>query len=322
MSPGLPQSFGRYRFSFSVQAEERAVEPASGSDPEGGRLVSSGSFRVDVWRMLERLKDRQFSDARDALLPLARAAAASGASALELVSKLAGLDLRFDGRPFSAAQLDDPFRCLFEGDDPEAVRSRQLAYGLLALARLGVSAVQATSGGPTGQASLVLAEPGYDPAPIPINRGEGTLLRVRWAGWRSWWSGREAIERLERAYGFSSLSVKLGKRRLPISPVRADEGWFAFAAPGWQGAFRFLDEDRPSVLRLFWLGTYIETVERELKGQPPVEAILAGEDLSLDLSQARVVRDSRLEAGVEVLASHVGRRHGPASKKASYDYEA
>jgi len=152
MAGVLPEPIGSYKFSFSIQALELhgVAAPAAG-DPDGGTLVASGSFRVDVPRMLARLKDRQFSDARDCLLPLVRCASASGATGFELVRKYWNLDLRFDGRPFSARELNDPFRALFEGDDPESTRGRQFAYGLLALARLGVSAVQVTSGGPGGQ---------------------------------------------------------------------------------------------------------------------------------------------------------------------------
>ena len=317
MAGVLPEPIGSYKFSFSIQALELhgVAAPAAG-DPDGGTLVASGSFRVDVPRMLARLKDRQFSDARDCLLPLVRCASASGATGFELVRKYWNLDLRFDGRPFSARELNDPFRALFEGDDPESTRGRQFAYGLLALARLGVSAVQVTSGGPGGQASLLLSKPGFEAPAIGINRGEGTLVHVRWAGWRSWWRGRHAAKRLRDAFGLCPMSVSIDRKRLMRSP---EPGWYAFDSDGWRGAFRFKDEDGPSLVALYWHGTLIEALSRDLPGQPPVEAVLTGSRLSLDLSQAKVVRDSHLEAALETLISHVARRHGPAAKGAGYD---
>ncbi|MBI4348989.1 MAG: hypothetical protein HY553_19280 [Elusimicrobia bacterium] len=317
----LPEPIGRYDFSFSVQAVELETPPAQNPrDPEGGRLVSSGSFRVDVPRMLERLKERQFAERRDCLLPIFRAAAASGATAVEVARKGFDLHLRFDGRPFSARELNDPFRSLFEGDEADGLRGRQLAYGLLALARLGVAAVQVTSGGPNGQSSLVLSGRGRTPPEIGINRGEGTLLHVRWAGVRSWWTGRSAVDRLAQAYGLSATALTLDRRRLAAGS-ELGEGAYPFELDGCVGAFRFRGDDGPSAIGLYWLGTLIEVIRRDLPGQPPVDAVLTSARFSLDLSQARVAQDSRFEAAIETLISHVARRHGPAAKRAWYDVD-
>ncbi|HAH07852.1 MAG TPA: hypothetical protein DCM05_15235 [Elusimicrobia bacterium] len=100
--------------------------------------VGSGGFLVDRARALEKLMRFQLSDARMFLLPWIEAAVASQASRVCLSPQAGGLELCFDGRPWSAPEFKgDPYRFLFE-DDPEGVRerNRQLAIGLLAAHRL------------------------------------------------------------------------------------------------------------------------------------------------------------------------------------------
>ena len=309
----------RYKLTVSVQAEDvLEARWRHAADPDGAQLIASGSFRVDVSRLIAKLRDRQLADARDCLLPLFRCAAASGATRVVATSGLSELTLHFDGRPFGVRELSDPFRSLAEGEGEDALRLRQLAYGLLGLQGLDIRGVQVTSGGPSGQASLVLAKPGVRPSGIEINRSEGTLLRVLWGGWGSWWRGREALGRLRAAYGLSPTSLIIGGRALPAFPGKGED-WVPFESAAWRGAFRFLPDDGPSRVWLFWLGTLVEEMTaRDLDG-PPVEALLAGDDLSLDISQAQVVRALPLREGLEVLAAHVASRHPPPSKRALYD---
>ena len=307
----------RYSVSFSVQARESAPSEAP-ADAQGGELVDSGAFRIDASRLIERLRDWQFADPHDFILPLMRCAVASEATRLELWRRLGGLEIRFDGLPFPARRLKDPLQALLDGDAVEALRGRQLAFGLLALERLGMSAVCVTSGGPSGQASWALATSGVAARDIGINRSEGTVIRILWSGLSSWWDGRRAIRRLRDAYGLSSTALSIDGRRIDPCPVLALEGWHGFDEAGWRGAFRFLAKDGKSRVRFYWLGTFIELVERDLKGAP-VEAVLAGDDLSLDLSQAQLLRDRALEDGLAALASQVARRYGPTTERGWYD---
>ncbi|TPW20165.1 MAG: hypothetical protein FD126_1956, partial [Elusimicrobia bacterium] len=84
--------------------------------PEGveAQLVDSGSFRVDAGRMLEKLRQYQLRDPRDFILAWLRCAVASGAARIDLETSRAGLELRFDGRPFSSAELSQPYQVLVD----------------------------------------------------------------------------------------------------------------------------------------------------------------------------------------------------------------
>ena len=94
--------------------------------------VESGSFRVDRKRALEKLMRFQMPDVQLFLLPWIRAAAASGAKHLWISHEDGGLEIRFDGRPWTAEELKDPYRSLFveEAEVARFARNRELAIGI------------------------------------------------------------------------------------------------------------------------------------------------------------------------------------------------
>ncbi|PCI31700.1 MAG: hypothetical protein COB53_12910, partial [Elusimicrobia bacterium] len=103
-----------------------------------GAPIESGSFRVDRKRALEKLMRFQMPDAQLFLLPWIRAAAASGATAVWIKHANGGLEISFDGRPWTGEELRDPYRWLFveEGQAAAAARNRELAVGILTALRL------------------------------------------------------------------------------------------------------------------------------------------------------------------------------------------
>ncbi len=113
-------------------AEERSDESFQGVP------IESGSFRVDRKRALEKLMRFQMPDVQLFLLPWIRAAAASGAAHLWISHEEGGLEIRFDGRPWTAAELKDPYRWLFveQGEAACYARNRELAIGILTALRL------------------------------------------------------------------------------------------------------------------------------------------------------------------------------------------
>ena len=109
------------------------------------RLVSSGSFRVDRNRALDKLMRFQLPEARMYPLPWVQAAVAGGALGIRIVPQPAGLEFSFDGKPWTVAELNDPYRHLFD-DDPDGskTRNRELAIGLLTALRIPPDHITAT----------------------------------------------------------------------------------------------------------------------------------------------------------------------------------
>ncbi|MBI5243166.1 MAG: hypothetical protein HY922_05690 [Elusimicrobia bacterium] len=99
--------------------------------------VGSGSFKVDRSRALDKLMRFQLPDARMFLVPWVQAAVASGASRIRILPQLGGIEMNFDGDPWTVGELQDPYRFLFE-DDPDGIRARnrELAVGILSALRL------------------------------------------------------------------------------------------------------------------------------------------------------------------------------------------
>ncbi|HAH08030.1 MAG TPA: hypothetical protein DCM05_16140 [Elusimicrobia bacterium] len=307
------EKFGRFRLLLSVQAPEEAAP--SREDARDDQLVESGSFRVDTAWMIEKLRKHQIGDPLDFLAPLLRAAVASGATRVSLDRATGGFAMRFDGRPFSSRELADPLRALADREGEAAARGVHLAYGLLALERLGPELVQITSGGPSGQATAVLttkksAPPGW----IGINRAEGTVLGVRWGWSSSWGLTKDVFRRAAKRYGMTSTALLVEGRPVPGPPPPGEKNWHRFETEGWRGAFRFVEDESPlSRVRLYCLGAFVEEV-RERVGFQPVEALLGSDALNLDLSQSGVVRDwkssvsgSSLEEGLALLRDQAER---------------
>jgi len=305
-------TFGRYRYSVSVQVPEAAGPQGEAAD--GAWLVESGSFRVDTAWMIEKLRAHQLGDPRDFLVPMLRAGVASGATTISLARLPGGLAMHFDGRPFAVRELSDPLHALVDRSGESANRNLHLAYGLLALERLGPAMVQVTSGGPPGQSSVILMDKDVRAAgPIGVSRAEGTSLILRWEKGVSWWKSREALKRVSERYGLTSTALFVDGRRIPNMPALSGSDWHSFERDGWMGLFRFRDEEGPSRLRLYCLGAFVQEVKERLDSRQ-VDAYLGGGGLALDISQSGVVRDwardgqeSSLAAGLQVLDSEAQR---------------
>jgi hypothetical protein len=107
------------------------------TDGDAGRLVSSGRFRVDRSRALEKLMRFQLKDATMFALPWVQAAVAGGATRVDASVTPAGFELVFDGREWTPDELRDPYHHLFDADpDGTRARNRELAVGLLSALRL------------------------------------------------------------------------------------------------------------------------------------------------------------------------------------------
>lgn len=116
------------------------------SDPRSKKAlhVSSGGFRVDRAKALEKLRAFQTPDPELFMLPWVRAAVAGGATRIALdLARTGDFTMSFDGSPVRADQAD-PSVALF-GTNPDA-RLRYLAVGILAALRLRPKLVTLSSG--------------------------------------------------------------------------------------------------------------------------------------------------------------------------------
>ena len=114
-------------------------------EEEKGRLVESGSFRVDRARALEKLSTFRRRDVGCVML-FARAAAASGARELAIERSSKSIVFRFDGKPFERRELADPFGVLFDEEGGGDARRRWLALAMIHAWRPSLAKLTVASG--------------------------------------------------------------------------------------------------------------------------------------------------------------------------------
>lgn len=291
--PGIPPppalDLSRYELTVERRGPAERAELPPGVESQ---LVDTGSFKVDAAKMLDKLREYQLEDPADFLCAWLRCAAASGAAHMRLTTTAAALELGFDGRPFSASELSQPYQALVDAEGLDGRRGRHFAYGLLGLYRLRPRRVSVTSRGPDGVAVMKAGSGG---PPDPAEAPEGTVIRVAWPAWAAFWRPYLLARRAVRRYGLGPATLTVDGKPVPDRP--SDPGWTPIDAGGWRGVRR-LPMFRNRV-RLYVLGTLIEELEGE--GLPSVEAWLTHDDLELDISQSSVVRGRRLESGLELL---------------------
>ncbi|MBI4346127.1 MAG: hypothetical protein HY553_04690 [Elusimicrobia bacterium] len=258
-------------------------------------LVSSGGFRVDRSRALEKLSAFQLDDAHKALLALIRCATASGAARIRLARK-PRLELAFDGRPLTAAELEDPFAALFAEEGHGDVRSRQLALGILAMLP-AAGALELTGGAAAGRRRLLIPSPASF-ATVDLKDDPSSETRLTFALGAPRALGDSS--RLETDCWASRIPIYVDGRELPRG-LAPDHPGVAFDEKGRYGWVSVPQAPAaPSLLRLHVLGTRI--ADGELPGNTiPVAGYVNGDDFALDAGQAKVVRNDALaEAGAAV----------------------
>jgi hypothetical protein len=250
--------------------------------------VGSGGFRVDRKRMLEKLAQFQFADETQYLASWLRAAVASGATSIRCEVHGGRFSLRFDGKPFGLADLQNVYDALFEEQAGSRGR-RYLALGLVSALRGGRTTVSVTSGqggsrhrftaqSPLSEAVREHPEREADTVIAMEGRGAPKLSEVK-----AWTSrmGHSPVEVLVNGSG--------GPARASAEP---DEPALWVSLADIRGFVRPLLRGKASRLSLFVYGVLAEDVEADL-GPAHVHADLSCDELSLDASQAKVVRNER-----------------------------
>ncbi|MBI4678532.1 MAG: hypothetical protein HY748_13215 [Elusimicrobia bacterium] len=309
-----PLLLDRYRHTVTRSPSPKPAPPAGGKLPgdESGPdavLVESGSFRVDVSRLLDKLREHQLTDPHYFILCWLRCAVASGAKLIELDPVSDGLELRFDGKPFSAQELDQPYAALLDPDAPEVRRGRHFAYGLLGVQRLEPDRIEMVSGMPGSRAAMVLAGRDSVPQETPAAGLEDrTVIRLRWRKGSPGPDRHRLLTLAADSFGLAEATLVVGGREAPSNPWEAPSRkatgkWTAFSREGWRGAVcHFIP--RPNELptataHVYVLGTRIQDFVRHQYSA--FEAYLSRDDLKLDASQSRLVEDERLEVGLRTL---------------------
>jgi len=285
-----------------------------------GVLVNSGTFRVDRKRALEKLKDFQLPDPEKFLLLWVRCAVESGAKGitLENISSAHAVEMKFDGRVFTAEELKDPFVCLFEEGTPENARNRNLAIGIMSVLRLNPKCITVTSG--TGSNRMRLRVESLEETSIEKRSGgfRETILRVEWpmVGWRR---GGDLLQHVRiqdhmlpipiKFYGLSvqeGVEIKLWQdeqsgqakgKTGPSTPVKGAR--IKLEVPGNLAYPK-------SVLRLHSQGVFVELVEVDLP-LVRVDGWINDDGFALNLARSGVVRDIRFNKAMELAASKAGR---------------
>ncbi|HAH06101.1 MAG TPA: hypothetical protein DCM05_06170 [Elusimicrobia bacterium] len=269
----------------------------------GGELVEEGSFRVDRSRLLEKLQAFQLKEPKQFMTPFLRCAAASGATRAEArdLDSPPGFEIRFDGRPFTRGELQDPYQCLLEKEKLKLRRNRQLAYGLLAALRLKPKAVTVLSGKGTERIELrarSLREEEF----IPPEPGEDTVIRVRWSRWPKEFSFRSPCKVFTALNDVSDclLPVTFGDWTTePPSSAGKRPGDMFFKENAICGRVRRAELEagtvrEKSLVRLQALGVGVESLELDSEFAP-VDATFNDDAFRLDVSQSSIVRDERYD---------------------------
>ena len=254
-------------------------------------LIDSGAFKMDRNRTLEKLSEYQLENPEQFLLPWLRLAVASGATRIDLDRDGAELLMRFDGRPLAPAWTADPFGSLFEEDDADAARHRHLAYGLLALFRLGPVLIEARSGSGPGRAELTVRPKGGLAADGPEPGGSGTTIRVRLGFFTGRLTALRALVAARDEFCLAQTRLFIQGKEIPpewtlFGPkaVEFESGStravFAPPVPGQEG----------KILGFYCLGAFVSH-ERDWGKGPSFIAWVRDDRLSLNISQSGVVRN-------------------------------
>lgn len=266
---------------------------------EEGVKVGSGGFRISREEALRKLQKFQLKYPVAFGLAWVRAACASGASRIDVEAGESSMSFRFDGRPLAPELFNDPVAGLLgsEGTDEAA---RHFGIGYLGAWRYEPQYVELESGGGPERRRLRAARNWVLEGGPPAEAGPGTVLRIAWAGPNK--EFRKILARLSDGCGLADARVFIQGSLAPDRPADSvvvtlqgrRRGWLR----RWSREDGFLDAAGTS--RIVYRGTELDPV---MRGDvfKLVEAALADDELTLDLSQETAVNNERLSEGLDLL---------------------
>ncbi|MBI4345503.1 MAG: hypothetical protein HY553_01520 [Elusimicrobia bacterium] len=289
-----------------------APGPSGPASPSLGEpvLVQSGTFLVDRERALKRLRDYQFQDPKTFLLPWARCAVLSKATAISARSTQNGLILRFDGEALAPERLKNPYSSLFEEEADGGERYRHLAVGILAALRLQPLLVTVASGAGSARRALnvfSLEEP--ETLAEEKSAETETELRVVWG--ESMLAslglpavgevGSGALERLKAAAGMLRVPLVVDGAPVPTlaqGPLPS----VSFEENGVRGTLTAHQPGTQSELHFYRQGVRVSS--RSFEPRLYLSAHLDDDRFKLDASHGKVVDDGKLGWLEDLVARH------------------
>ncbi|MBI4423680.1 MAG: hypothetical protein HY554_08135, partial [Elusimicrobia bacterium] len=259
---------------------------------------------------LRKLAAYQLQDPAAFALCWVRAGVASGCTWIDGRVESQRVEVRFDGRPWTEAELEDPYSAFFGIEGPEGARGRQLVMGALAAMRLGAESVSIVSGVGTRRRGCLLAPEAVARVEAP-DEGAGTVLEAAWP------SGLRPAERqrvLGRLHGgcsmaeppltiFSAEGSSLAEKAFDKRPTPS----LSFQDGPLRGVLLpDADKDGHSDVRLYSLGALASSIQWTFP-TIQVQAHLDDPRFALDASQSGVALNARFKEAMETLGAQAER---------------
>jgi hypothetical protein len=272
----------------------------SAADP-GGKLVESGSFRIDRSRTLKKLQRYQIPGGTKGFLAWIRCAVAGGATEIRigLNADSGAIRIQFDGKPFSREALLDPYAALFERRGTIGERNRHLGLGLLWAWRSGAGTIAVASGENRLNCASLLEEEVVRGEPVAKNRIE---LRPK----KRWRKG-SLFPDFERECALCPAKIYLHGSAVIHEPV---PGWpsYRFGSRSAGGEISLPDTGgtRTGVVSLYSFGARVNDYQLSNAGFP-FHGMVGDNRFRLNASLTRVVEDDNLRNALAELQRHYGR---------------
>ncbi|MFA5137756.1 MAG: hypothetical protein WC728_00890 [Elusimicrobiota bacterium] len=266
-------------------------------------LVGTGSFRIDRKQALSKLMRFQLPDPGMYLLLLVRCAVASGAAYVRVEGTEGnGVRVRFNGRPFDAAAVSNPYASLFARTTETARRDREFAIALLSMLRLGPKWVTLQSG--EGQQRFILRVESLESESIqPAADGSAeTVIRAipQHASDSSFWNEGLA-ELVRKSCDLSSIPVELDGTAIQRQrPEDSAPECLPFESEGFRGWLTLPSRpEAPSEFRLYRYGVWAGDAQERLPFVQ-VRASVNCDLFNLNASQSGVLRNERFRKALAV----------------------
>ncbi len=273
-----------------------------------GELDSEGGFSLDPAVALAKLREHQLRDPSRFVLSWVRAAVMRAAAKIEIELDADDVILRFDGEPFSAAELDDLW-AMAAGERCSLRRAscHELALGINGAFAWDAKTVSVVSGAARVEFDREFA---MTRASLAEPRASTTLHAKRPLGWallrrRLLDASARLPEELllANACAYAEVEIAVEGRRLDLDPLAQQRPWIRLALAddeGRRGAL-ILREGARSQVHVLKAGVEVCTVELDY-GAGWVEAVIDDPFLPLDLSQEKPVEGPRWAALLDAVA--------------------
>jgi hypothetical protein len=270
-----------------------------------GSVDSHGQFTLDREQARSKMQKFQLADSRRYVLELVQAAVLRGAESIEFEIDTDDMRVRFGGQPFTEAELDDLYGSLFRPGDDRALRGvRQLALALNAALGMEPKHIELRSG--TVELRM---QPGkrdelikHDTAQAHTSIHVRQRVRARMVlDFFANLTGRLAEQQyLRERCVYSTVPVLLDGKMISkgLATAEGDHDAIPLSDDEFVGFLRVTEGDEPTVLHLVKDGVWIDSRPLPECGTG-LMAVVEGEQLRKDVSQARIVADKAVTTIVE-----------------------